>query len=101
MSDVFNVNVAYDKASYNAGETMTVNLTGSDAVTTTSQSPSGSLTVTITNPADGASQTFTVTGVPINLTTTTNQAVKITAITDSSGRTWSIAGNGLSATAIA
>ncbi len=104
MTDTFNVTAAYDKPSYNQGSVMTVTITGNDVLTqtTTTQQQSGVLTLTITA-ADGATTTITVPAATVNVSTTTStpQSVKIAAVTDTSGRTWAIAANGLSMTATA
>lgn len=104
MTDTWNVTASYDKSSYNQGDTMTVALSGSDVLTstTTTQQQSGNLTLSLTA-ADGSVTTVEVPAVTINVTsnTSTTQTVKITGVSDSSGRVWTIAANGLSATATA
>jgi hypothetical protein len=104
MTDTFSVSAAYDKTSYNKGDTMTVTISGGDVLTqtTTTQQQSGALTLTLTA-ADGATTTITLPPEVVNVTstTTTPESVKITGITDTSGRTWAINANGLSATATA
>lgn len=104
MADVFNVTAAYDKLQYNKGDTIAVTIAGGDVLTQTmtSQQQSGTLTLTITA-ADGATTTVSVppTTVNVSQTTTTPESVKITGITDTSGRVWTINASGLSATATA
>lgn len=100
MTDTFNVTATLDKTTYNSGDTMTVSISGGDVLTTTTQVPSGTLTLTITA-ADGATTTVNVSPATISMTTSTPESVKITAITDTSGRTWTIAASGLTATATA
>ncbi len=104
MTDTFNVTAAYDKPSYSQGGTITVTISGNDVLTqtVTTQQQSGVLTLTITA-ADGAVTTITVPAATVNVSTTTStpQSVKITGIADTSGRAWTIAANGLSATATA
>lgn len=104
MTDTFNVTAAYDKSSYNQGDTMTLTISGGDVLTqtTTTQTPSGALSVTIAA-ADGSTTTINVPPGTVNVTTTTTtpESVKITGVSDSSGRTWTIASGGLSATATA
>lgn len=104
MSDTFNVTAAYDKTSYNSGDTMTVTISGNDVLTTTTttQQQSGTLTLTITA-ADGSTSTITVPATTVNVTNTsaTPQSVVISAVSDTSGRAWTIASNGLSITATA
>jgi len=97
-TDTWNVTAAYDKPSYNAGDTMTVTITGGDVQSVTSAQQTGALTITL-KAADGATTTIQVPATTVNTTTTTPQSVQITSITDTSGRQWTIAGNGLSATA--
>lgn len=102
MTDTWNVTAAYDKSSYNQGDPMTVTITGGDVLTTTTttQQQSGTLTLSLTA-ADGATSTISVPATTVNVTTTTTtpESVKITGVSDSSGRAWSIASSGLSATA--
>lgn len=104
MTDTFNVTASYDKASYNQGDTMTVTISGGDVLTQTtgSQQQSGNLTLTITA-ADGSVTTVSVPSATINISTTTStpESVKITGVSDTSGRNWTIAASGLSATATA
>jgi hypothetical protein len=104
MTDTFSVTASYDKTQYNKGDTITVTISGNDVLTTTTTSSqaSGTLTLTITA-ADGATTTVTVppTTVMVTTTTTTPESVKITGVSDTSGRTWAIATGGLSATATA
>jgi hypothetical protein len=100
VADVFSVTGAYDKASYNKGDTMTVTISGGDVLTQTVQQPSGTVTLTITA-ADGSTTTVVMPPEPVNVTTTSPQSVKITGVSDTSGRTWTIAANGLSCTAVA
>jgi hypothetical protein len=104
MTDTFNVTASYDKAQYNSGDTMTINISGGDVLTQVvqNQTQSGSLSLTITA-ADGAVTSVPLQSVTINSqsTTTTPESVKLTGIADSSGRVWTINANGLSATAIA
>lgn len=104
MTDTFNVTAAYDKTSYNQGDTMTITISGNDVLTQTTSSslPTGNVTLTITA-ADGATTTVNVPVATVNITTTTTtpQSVRITGYVDTSGRAWSINANGLSMTATA
>lgn len=104
MTDTFNVTASFDKTTYNKGDTMTLTISGGDVLTTTTnqQVPSGTLTLTITA-ADGATSTITMGPVEVNtpVTTTTPESVKMTAVSDTSGRVWTISSGGLTATAIA
>lgn len=104
-STLFNVSVAFDKASYNAGETITMTLTGdatfvSDQTTTTSTGGPLNITAVADNGATTqiSSPTFTV--VTTNPPTTTTLNVKLSTIAGDS-RTWTIAPNGKTATAVA
>lgn len=104
MADTFNVTASFDKTTYNTGDTMTLTISGDDVLTTTTttqQTASGSIALTA---ADGATQTLAFpAGVTVNVTTTTstNESVKMSSVTDSSGRVWTIASTGLTATATA
>lgn len=98
MSDVFSVTAAWDKASYNAGDTITGTISGTDVLTTTTttQGTAGPLTVPIVA-ADGAQSTVTVAAVPVTVVTTTTlpESVVIDTtrpIVDSSAtpRTWTV-----------
>jgi hypothetical protein len=100
MADVFNVTAAYDKAAYNKGDTMTITISGGDVLTQVTSAQGGTVTLTITA-ADGSMTTLVTNPTTINTTTTTPESVKVTGVADSSGRVWTIAGNGLSCTAIA
>lgn len=100
MSDAFNVTAAYDKPSYNAGDVMTVTISGGDVQTTINTGQTGALTLTITA-ADGATTTIALPATVVKTTITTPQSVKITSIADTSNRVWTIATSGLTATAIA
>ena len=95
ITDQFNVTAAFDKpAGYTTGDTMTLTITGVDVVTTTEN-----LVVTIgLQSADGATGSITAT---IPLTKVASDSVVITGVTDTEGRTWTVAVSGLSATATA
>lgn len=100
MADTFNVTASFDKSSYNTGDTMTLTIAGGDVLTTTSPiAISGTINLTA---ADGSTSTLTFpAGATVNETTSTPESVKISSVTDSSGRVWTVAANGLSATATA
>lgn len=104
MADVFNVTASYDKLAYNAGDVMTITISGNDVLTSQvqTQQQSGTLTLTITA-ADGATTTIQVPPTTVTVTTnnSTPESVKITGIVDTSGRNWTIATGGLTATATA
>ena len=93
MADTFALVAAFDKASYNPGDMMTVTVTG----TVTSGDPTPvAATLTVTA-ADGSTTTLTadssVSGAP--------ETWAITAVTDTANRVWTIAADGHSATATA
>lgn len=99
MSDQWDVTAQLDKTSYNVGDRMTLTITGGDVLT-------GPVTVNLSGTinivsADGATTTVPLPSAPITGTTTTPESVKIASVTDSSGRVWTVAPDGLSATATA
>jgi hypothetical protein len=109
MSDQFNVTAAWDKSSYNAGDTITGTISGSDVLTSTSTvtSTGGPVTVPVVA-ADGAQSTVVLPTVQVNTvtTTTTPESVVIDttrAIVDngSPARSWVVSANKLSITATA
>jgi hypothetical protein len=102
MSDTFNVTAAYDKAAYNAGDTITVTISGSDVLTTTTQATAGPLVVHIAA-ADTATQDITLPSVPVTITTTTPESVTIVGITDNgpTPRVWTIGASKVTGTATA
>ncbi|WP_024516839.1 hypothetical protein [Bradyrhizobium sp. Tv2a-2] len=104
MTDTWNVTAAYDKSSYNAGDVMTVTISGNDVLTTTTttQQQSGALTLTLTA-SDGSTTTITIpaTTVTSTHTTSTPESVTVTGFSDDSGRVWTIAPSGLSISATA
>jgi hypothetical protein len=96
----WNVTGAYDKASYNQGEVMTMTISGDYVAPVVTQQNAGPLTVSLQSD-DGSVSSIVVPTVVVNVTTQVHQNVVITSIVDGSGRTWTIAGNGKSATATA
>lgn len=102
----FNVSAAYDKAAYNAGEVMTITLSGnavfvSDIGTSNTQSGSLDLTVAADNGAVThiAAPSVTITTVVPPISTTLN--VVLSTVADTSGRAWTIQPGGKSAKATA
>lgn len=94
MADNFSgVSVTLDKTTYNKGDPITATLHGQ---ATSGQTGTLTATFTVTD-ATGATQTFTGTA---QLNSTVPESVKITAVSDAD-RAWTIAADGLSATAIA
>lgn len=100
MADTFNVTAAYDKPSYAQGDTMTITISGDDVLTETVQKNSGNLSITI-KAADGATATIKLPPAIVNVLVSTNESVVISGVTDDSGRTWTVASSGLTATAVA
>jgi hypothetical protein len=109
MGDVFNVTAAWDKASYNAGDTITGTIAGSDVVTTTTttQGTIGPVMIPVIAP-DGATTTMPIAAVPFTTTTTTTTPESVVIdttrpIVDSGTvkRNWKVSPNLLSITAVA
>lgn len=100
MTDTFSVTATFDKSSYTAGQTMTLTISGEATSTTTTQETlSGTINLLA---ADSATQSISLpSGVTVTSTTTTPETVKIASVTDDKGRTYTVAANGLSATATA
>jgi hypothetical protein len=106
MTDVFNVTATYDKpAGYNAGDTITITISGGDVLTSTTTTTIGPVTIPIVA-ADGAKSTVSVPAVKATTTTTTPESVLIdtsTPIVDTGTpvRVWTVSTNKLSITSIA
>jgi mannose/fructose/N-acetylgalactosamine-specific phosphotransferase system component IID len=107
MSDVFAVTISTDKAAYNAGDTITATIAGNDVQTTTSTATTtvGPVVVPVVA-ANNAQSTVTISPFSVTTVTTvaTPESVKIDtsrAITDPSGRKWTVSTNGLSITSTA
>lgn len=104
MTDTFNVTASFDQSSYNQGATMTLTISGSDVLTQTTTATVGlSGTINLVA-ADGSTSTLAFPSgatVTSTSTTTTPESVKISSITDSTGRVWTVAASGLTATATA
>ena len=96
MSDVWTPPViTFDKSSYNAGDLMTLAVSGiADTETTVSSKGAANLTLTFT--ANG--QTFTATvAVPIvDVSVTTSPTITLVSVIDDSGRVWMVSGFGAS-----
>jgi hypothetical protein len=103
MADTFNVTAALDKASYNAGDMMTLTINGGDVLTTTTSTANPVSGTVHLVAADGVTQDVAFSGATVTTTTTnsTPESVKITSVSDSSGRVWTISASGLTATAMA
>jgi hypothetical protein len=105
MTDVFSVTAAWDKTSYNQGDTITGTISGSDVLTTTTTTTVGPVSVPVVA-ADGAKFKVSLPAVPVTVTTTTPESVTIDTtqpIVDSgpTPRTWVVSANKLSITATA
>jgi hypothetical protein len=100
MSDQFNVTAAITPANPTTGDHLTLTISGDDVHTVTQPGTIGPLTLSL-QAADGATTSIKVASVPFNLVTTTHESVKITGVTDPSGRVWMPAADGLTATATA
>jgi hypothetical protein len=100
MADTFNVTASYSQNSYSVGNTMLLTISGNDVLTTTSNGLSGNLSITVTA-ADGATEVLTLAPTTVITTTSTPESVKMTSISDTSGRVWTIANSGLTASATA
>ena len=100
----FNVSAAYDKTTYNAGEQMTITLSGdatfTDTVVTDTQSGSLDQTITAEN---GETTNIISPSVTIKTTNNISQTLNcvISNIVATDGRAWTIAADGKKATAIA
>jgi len=99
-SDQFNVTAAITPANPRTGDTLTLTISGDDVQTTETSGTIGPLSLSLTA-ADGATTTLTVDAVPYTLVTSTEESVKITGVSDPTGRVWSVADDGLTATATA
>jgi hypothetical protein len=105
MPDVFNVTASYDKGSYTQGQTITITISGTDVLTTTTTGQIGPLTIPIVA-ADGATSTINVPAEQVTITAPVSESVVIDttkAIVDTSPkpRTWAVATNKLSISAVA
>src|SRR6266404_5132330 len=105
MTDVFSVTAAYDKPSYNKGDTITVTISGNDILTTITTVQIGPLTIPVVA-ADGAVSTVTLPQTIATQTVATPESVVIdttTPIVDTSPtpHIWIVSANKLSASTIA
>jgi hypothetical protein len=105
MADTFNVTAAYDKPSYNQGDTITVTISGGDVLTSSSTGQIGPLSISLVA-ADGSTSTISVPQTAVTITSSTNESVKIDSTkpvvdTSPTPRTWAFSANGLSITATA
>lgn len=100
MTDTFNVTAAYDKASYNVGDTIIATISGGDVLTNTVSGTSAPFALSATM-ADGSTAQIVMPSAAVSVITTAPESVRITGVSDTGGRTWAIAANGLSASAVA
>lgn len=100
MSDAFNVIAAITPDNPTTGDQLTLTISGDDVLTEIAAGTIGPLTLQL-QAADGATTTLTVDAVPYQLVTATHESVKITGVTDPSGRQWTVADDGLTAAAVA
>jgi hypothetical protein len=100
MTDTFNVSASYDKASYNKGDAITATISGNDVLTNTVSGNSAPFSLSATM-ADGSTASIAMPAAAVNVTTTAPESVRITSVSDTSGRSWTIAANGLSVSAVA
>jgi hypothetical protein len=105
MTDVFNVTAAYDKPSYNQGDTITVTISGGDVLTQTLTGQIGPLAIPVVA-ADGATATVSLPQTTVTVTTATPESVVIDTTrpvvdTSPTPRTWTVSANKLSITATA
>jgi hypothetical protein len=106
VTDTFNVTAAYDKPSYNQGDTITATISGGDVLTQTLTGQIGPLAIPVVNPTDGATATVSLPQTTVTVTTATPESVVIDTtrpIVDTSPtpRTWTVSANKLSITATA
>lgn len=92
----FNVTATADKTTYNAGDKVTITITGDATTSAVTSILNAALTLTA---ADGATGTVNVM-VPVTKPGQT-ETVTITKVTDDGGRVWTIATGAQSATATA
>jgi len=101
MSDQFNVTAAVSPSSglvQGSGAAFTITISGND-VQTVQQSYTNTATVSLLA-ADGATGTVTV-PITMSKTVVTQESVVITSCTDTDGRVYTVAGNGLSVSSTA
>ena len=100
MADDFSgVTVTFDKPSYVQGDVMTLKVAG--LVVSPTVGTVGPLVVTVVNPADGATSSVNVAPVPVTMNVAT--AAKMQAVVDNGTptHTWTLAADGMTATATA
>lgn len=98
MADVSTLSVKFDKTLYNVGDKMTLTFTG--GVTRTSDVNLTNLSAVMTL-SDGSKVNVVIPATTIKDGQVSNLTAKLSSITDSSGRVWTVAADGLSAWSIA
>lgn len=100
MANKFTVTGALTPANPTTGQTMTVTISGDNTVTSTVAGTIGPLVLRLAA-TGGATSDLTIAASTFTQVITTHETVKLVGITDPSGRVWTVAANGLSATAVA
>jgi len=95
MAAVFNLTAAMDKTPYSAGDTMTVNVTGT--VINPGVATTDTLSVNV-QAEDGSTDTLSTTA---TIDASVPETWQIVSVTDTGGRTWTISADGHSASATA
>lgn len=98
MADTSTLKVSYDKTEYTVGQKMVLSLTGN--VVRTSDVNVTNLQANVTL-SDGSKVNIVIPATVIKDGQVTTLTGKITSISDSSGRVWTVAPDGLSASAVA
>ncbi len=105
MTDTWNVTASYDKSTYGKGDTITATIAGGDVLTntTTLQGQAAASNLVVTSPDGSTVSTVSLASSPVTITTlvTLAESVRITSVSSTDGRTWTIAANGLSVSAVA
>jgi hypothetical protein len=100
MSGTWNVTASYDKSSYNQGDVMAIAIVGNYVADVVSQQQAGPYSLELTAD-DGTKTNISVPAVPVSVTNHISNNVRITAVTPSDGRTWTLAADGKSVSAVA
>lgn len=98
MAETSTLKLTYDKASYVVGEKMTVTLSGN--VTKTSDVNLNNLSANVSL-SDGSKVNIVLPATVIKDGQVSTLTGKISTVTDPSGRVWTVAADGMSASAVA
>lgn len=98
MADTVNLTLTFDKTTYNPGDMMTLSLAGTVVKNATAASSVSALTTI--GLSDGTTANLTSPSVAVNGAAAVPLGFALNTVTGS-GRTWTIAASGLSATATA